>query len=1386
MKYLQGSVCQLVCMLLVVGFLVAGCGGGGGESDDTPPPDIVLTGHVDASAIAGSERRGPIFVAAAKTADMDRLEDDPESVVVDIKPVDADNNYRMSIAAMGMSPGETVYLIGFIDNNFDESPALDAGDYIGFYMPADSFETAYTLKAGNNENLDIEITREVFDFEAEIGGTVYCDDAGLDCGGGHDLTIVAYAGPITSSDFTEFDTDGVIGFETYEDVSFPLDYTLSILPFGYDVPIDNVHLVAFLDVDGNGDMNAGDVLGSYAASADDMPACLTIYGGMQADTDQFPIYMMQAINATAADSGITVSGTITMPFGGENTAAMPVVLAVGDPDAMSDGDSGFAAFDYFTTLPPGEYDFTLDLSSTGYSAGDAVMVTALWDRDFTGCFPDVTPGDWVGFYVDTDNLQPAVVLSDGDNPGVDIDISREVFDFDAEIGGTVYCDDAGLDCSGGHDLTIVAYAEPIASSDFANLDPDGVIGFKTYENASFPLDYTLPVLPYGYDVPIENVHLVAFLDADGSGSVNARDVLGSYAASADDMPACLTVYDGMQPETDRFPIYMMQGLNTSAGGSGITVSGSITMPPGGENTADMPVIVAVGDPDAMSDGGSGFAAFDYFTTLPPGEYDFTLDLSSTGYSAGDAVMVTALWDRDFTGCFPEVTPGDGVGFYVDTDSQQPSIVLSAGDNPGVDIDISREVFDFEAEIGGTIECDSGAFDCGGGHDVTIVAYAGAITSLDFDEMDPDAIIGFKTYANASFPLDYALPILPYGYDVPIENVHIIAFLDVNNNGLFDAGDVLGSYADSAGGMPRCVTIVDGMTAQSTDFSIFFIDELTAAGIWNITVSGSVTLPVGGENTSNEPVIVAVGDPETMLAGGSSLAAVDFFKTIPAGELDYELDLSGTRFEPGDEVMVFALWDRDYGGCFPDLTTGDVVGFYSVGVQSLTVALADGGNPGIDIDVNREVYDFDAEIGGTVVCDGGAVTCENGHDLTIVAYAESIDSLDFTDLDPDGVIGYTTYSDVSFPLDYTLPILPYGYDVPIEDVHVVAFLDTNDDGTAGPDDIIGYYADDDGMPAAFTITDGMTSATTDIEISMSMTIPQSSGYDIRVSGSIEQPAGYDADSPPIYIIITDELADLSEPDMSAIRFFQRLDAGAIDFDIDLSGTSLEPGDRVTLLALWDQDFNGFPVLTPVVDLLGIYMNTGSLQFGIPLAVGDNTVDPGQADWSFALNRRHYDHNASVWFQVNCDGNCGAGDDIIFGAITREGVNGGSGFQQTNNEIDLDYVVGLTTDVVQGDINYWYNMDFLTIIRAQDGVHPNPDDPSFPDGNFSMDSVYLFAVVDDNGDGQPDDGDAIGFYWEWLIPLVIRIPADFPVYDTENILGDQIDEFRVRFWGETYTE
>ncbi|MFW5989072.1 MAG: hypothetical protein ACOCPQ_02440, partial [Desulfosudaceae bacterium] len=773
---------------------------------------------------------------------------------------------------------------------------------------------------------------------------------------------------------------------------------------------------------------------------------------------------------------------------------------------------------------------------------------------------------------------------------------------------------------------------------------------------------------------------------------------------------------------------------------------------------------------------------------------FEMNLSSLGMEPGETVYIIAFIDNNFADS-PALDSGDYIGFYHPPDSIKTAYQLKAGDNDNLDIRITREVFDLEAEIGGTVYCDPDQFDCPGGHEVTIVAYAGPISSSDFSSIDPGRVIGYETFAKASFPLDYTLsfiPCLPYGQNLPVENVHLLVFLDNDHDGEVNAGDVIGSYADSADDIPRCLTVFDGMLPVTDLFPLHLMQTISDSAGADLKVSGRVTLPYGGRNTSGRPVVVAVGETDAMSGEGGGFSSLDYFKTIPPGRTSFELDLSGTGRQPGDEVVVTALWDKDYGGCFPDVTPGDMVGFYSdFDSRRFSLSLEEGGNTGLVIDINREVFDFEAEIGGTIhgdnyEFDGG------GHEVTIVAYAGRFTSSNFDDLDPDGIIGYKTYSSAAFPLDYTLTILPYGHDVPIENAHLAVFVDTDDDGQIGAGDIIGYHALDAGsMPAPIAVTDGLTPAAADFDIYLMTALPpESPGHNISIRGNIERPAGYGVDSEPVFIIVSEEQKAGSTVDMdfSSLKYFERVTpAGAVDFDIDLSSTSLEPGDRVSVMALWDKDFNGFPVLTPQPegDLIGIFMNkqgrTPSLS--IELAEGVNPIMPDDT-WEFKLNKRYYDHNASLLFQIeNYSPLLGReffhpGDQLIVVALTGQGVNEGDGFRNPlfgTNVIDPEYIVGYDIMEVQEDPDYWYGLDIWKIIR--DGnwiINPAP----LPGERFLGD-VYLFAVVDEDGDGLPADGDAVGFYPN-LLPLADLLPASFIVRNEADYLDRP-----VKFWaGSTY--
>jgi len=120
----------------------------------------------------------------------------------------------------------------------------------------------------------------------------------------------------------------------------------------------------------------------------------------------------------------------------------------------------------------------------------------------------------------------------------------------------------------------------------------------------------------------------------------------------------------------------------------------------------------------------------------------------------------------------------------------------------VEIDINREVFDFSSEVTGVISGNKNG-------NTMLLAYAGEIDSLDFAALDFNSVVGFTTISKISSEADYSLPIFPYGFNIPIEDVYILALIDNNGNSIPDAGDAIGFHTDLQTLLPQPVTINQG-------------------------------------------------------------------------------------------------------------------------------------------------------------------------------------------------------------------------------------------------------------------------------------------------------------------------------------------------------------------------------------------------------------------------------------------------------------------------------------------------------------------------------------------------------------------------------------------------
>ena len=438
---------------------------------------------------------------------------------------------------------------------------------------------------------------------------------------------------------------------------------------------------------------------------------------------------------------IILTGTLGLPSAAMETDAPVLVAVTNNVDAQVLNNRPTEAVIDYVTADKEAAEFRVDLTDRGVKPGEEVFLVAFVDNNYTDDVPFPDEGDMIGIYVEAGRITPGYKLQAGENTGIHIDITREVFDFDAQITGTIQGEETGS-------VVLVAYAGEITSSDFSAINFEAVIGYETLDKTAGPVSYTLDILPYGKNVPIENVQVFALLDQNESETVDGGDQIGFFS-QGEDFSTPITVTEGETPDVDlafKFTV-------NEPSGDDVSISGRYRLP-AGEASADAPVYIAVFDgEDAESVLDDPFGAVRYFERMPIGKNEFTLDLTNTGLAAGDEVIVIGFWDRDYNGAIPALSAGDFLGVYAEAGAITPATALIDGGNTAVEVNINREVFDYEASISGAILGDETG-------PVTLVAYAGEITSSDFTALDFDQVVGFTTVTKEAGVTPYTLTSCP--------------------------------------------------------------------------------------------------------------------------------------------------------------------------------------------------------------------------------------------------------------------------------------------------------------------------------------------------------------------------------------------------------------------------------------------------------------------------------------------------------------------------------------------------------------------------------------------------------------------------------------------------
>jgi len=535
----------------------------------------------------------------------------------------------------------------------------------------------------------------------------------------------------------------------------------------------------------------------------------------------------------------------------------------------------------------------------------------------------------------------------------------------------------------------------------------------------------------------------------------------------------------------------------------------------------------------------------------------------------------------------------------------------------------------------------------------------------------------------------------------------------------------------------------------------------------IMISGSIdrsmALPVKGPTC----LIITDTDDFEKIENDPMNSVITMITVADDGK--FEIDLTEYGLSMGDTIYLSAFIDNDYSNGIPYPTVGDFIGYY-VNTETFSPAyVISDNNSGLIIEVSRRVYDFNSHVTGTV---SGPET----GDLMVIAYAGEITSIDPSALDINLIMGYEKISKTEENAEYNMKIMPFGQNVPMDNVYIIALLDQNGNGIPDNGDLMGFYSDNpSGIPTQMTITEGTVY---EIDMTVSMTLQEPSGYEMTMEGNFAAPAGYNSSSAPIYIMVaeTDDPAALFNNPLEAVKAFKKLNPGDTSFSIDLSSTDLAPGDQVMVLALWDKNNSGGFPNPDLGDSVGYFQNTDVNNFAFTLTLSDaspNMVYHQPAgDWKFEINKNIFDYDTQLQFKIKSAGRPGGmseDNELIVIAIYHEGVQDdnmlGSDYYMIT---DINYVLGMAYLPYRDDADHVYSIDILNAI-----------DERIADTS-SMD-LYLYVIYDRDGNGMPSGGDDVAAYYQWGIHTGFQyLPKKFNLQS--NALNDMGDG--VRFLGKTY--
>ncbi len=998
----------------------------------------------------------PVFIMVFKTdSTSDIFSDTMSSLKYFKKLPQGETSYIIDLSNTGLKPGDKVMVVALWDKDYVYGfPSNTDGDIVGYYIDSASSTYEYTLLSGENPSVDINLNKTYQENNSSVSGTLLGTESG-------DVIIVAYTGEFNSLD-APIDPDKIIGYKKVTKGTEPLAYTMDILPLT-SFPVENAFIFAIIDKNSDGIPSSGDRLGFYSGNGTGVPTTMTLYNTAETGIDIK--FTSDYVSSTVGSPSITISGSVIAPSGYTgDISTKPIFILVAKADSTSDIFSDpMSSMKYFVKLPQGSTTFNIELSGTGLVQGDPIMIIALWDRDFTSGFPYPTDGDMIGYYSNPATYSYQYYLAATGNPPVTLTLDRTYKNNNATVTGNLLGTESG-------DVIIIAYSGEINSLD-ATLDSSKIIGYKKMTKGAIQTAYTMNLLPL-CSLPVQNVFIMAVLDKDSDGIPDSGDRLGFYTGdSTTGIPSVVTLVDGVNSGLNIE--FTTDYVQSTTGGPTITISGSFTAPSGyTADSATKPVYIMIAKSDNATDILTDpMSALKYFVKLPQGSTSFNIDLSGTGLTAGEKIMIFALWDRDYTAGFPSATNNDVIGFYINSSTYSPEFTLAEGANGPVTLSLNKTYNTNNASVTGNIlGTDAGS--------VIVIAYSGEINSSDA-QLDTDKIIGYTKVTKSAVDTAYSIDLFPWS-TFPVQNVFIMAILDNNANGIPDTGDKLGFYcADTTTGLPSVVNLADSVNSGfNIQFMMNYVDNSASTGTMSIT--GSITAPIGYTTESaSKPIYIIIAKAATTFDLFSDpMTSMKYFVKLPQGSTSYNINLAGTGLVAGDEIRILALWDKNYVAGFPSPDNNDKFGYYQNKTSfSFSKVLTDGVNTanltsgwsfGIDKTIykNNGKFMFNFDQSGSNCLPASSII---GKDLIVVmVHEDGVNTSDYSITDMNYVLSMDYIKAIPNLTDsVTLEMFPFIYDgiskttsasgvVSLGGVYIYVILDSNSNKNPDSGEYIGYY------------------------------------------------------------------------------------------------------------------------------------------------------------------------------------------------------------------------------------------------------------------------------------------------------------------------------------------